>query len=184
MMTTHKLKRWGLRGCGTLLGVMMALALGNPAVQAAERIVLTYGSLSMGIPVAELETLAQTGEASGDLSELLSLANQEPENLQRILVESFSINPTVASIALHTPAGERFLDLLGESIQPAAGVGGRSALRATLIAAAADGEISLLEILRLYPSPDIVVKGDRLINAYSQLVAEIAPWLRILTLGQ
>ncbi|WP_008310560.1 alpha/beta hydrolase [Leptolyngbya sp. PCC 6406] len=173
-----------MKWIGAGLGLLGGLGLGPLSATAADRIVLTYGSLAMEIPIAELDTLATTGEVSEDLSQLLGLANQEPAALQKVLLEPVSVNPTVLNIALNTPAGERLLDLVGESIQPLSGVDGRSALRAAILASAADGELSLLEVLRVYPSPDIVVQGDRLISAYGEVLEAIGPWLRILTLGQ
>ncbi len=179
-MAQRTWKTWAQQAA---LGLMVTLAFAAPG-QAAERIVLTYRSLSLPISIPELEAVAQGQEASADLMQLLTLANQTPEGLRQALMSPMAINPTLVSIGLHTPVGEQFLDRLGEAIQPAPGLEGRSALRATLLTAAADGEITLLEVLRLYPSSDIIVQGDHLVAAYSRLIDAIAPWLRILTIGQ
>jgi hypothetical protein len=172
----------GLRTGLTMgVGLMAGLAMAMDSAAAAERVVLTYGSLSLEIPIGELDTLAETGEASEELDSLLALANQEPETLRTALQTPMPVNPLVASLFLSSPPGERLLDLVGESIQPTSGeAGSRSALRAAINTAIDDGEVSLLEVLKVYPSPDIVVQGDRLVETYGKVYELIGPWLEIM----
>lgn len=163
------------------LGMVAGLGLAMDPATAAEQVVLTYGSLSLEIPMTELDTLAETGEASDELTSLLALANQEPETLRTALQTPMPVNPFVANLFLNSPPGERLLDLVGESIQPTSGeAGSRSALRAAITAAVDDGEVSLLEVLKVYPSPDIVVQGDRLVETYGMVYELIGPWLEIM----
>jgi hypothetical protein len=170
----------GITGASAALGLMAGLGLAPGTAHAAERIVLTYGSLAMTIPVEELDALATTGAASPELNSLLDLAGQDPETLRTALNSPVSINPLAANILLNTPPGERLLDLVGEAVQPTSGAeGSRSALRSALVASAADGEVSLLEVLRVYPSPDIVVQGDRLMDTYGQVFDLIGPWIEL-----
>lgn len=166
------------RWFGTGLGLLAGLGLGMGSALGAERVVLTYGPLAMEIPIAELDNLAATGQPSEELNSLLELANQEPDTLRSALQSPLTINPLVANLFLSSPPGERLLDLVGESVQPTSGVeGSRGALRSAILASAADGEVSLLEVLKVYPSPDIVVQGDRLVEAYGQIYELIGPWL-------
>jgi thiamine pyrophosphate-dependent acetolactate synthase large subunit-like protein len=52
----------GLRTGLTMgVGLMAGLAMAMDSAAAAERVVLTYGSLSLEIPIGELDTLAETG---------------------------------------------------------------------------------------------------------------------------
>ncbi len=81
------------------------------------------------------------------------------------------------SLALNTPPGDWVLDRVGESIQTSSGAGNPFALRASLLAAANDGQLSLLEVMKVYPSPDIVVQGDRLLESYGELMGLLEPFL-------
>ncbi len=154
-----------------LVGLMSA-----QAAIAADRVVLTYGFLSMDIPMEDIETFANSGEASGELDELFQLAGQDPEVFRATLNEPVPLNPTVLDFALNTPPGEWMLDQVSETIHPASGEAGRLALRSALIGASAgDNEFTLLEVMQVYPSPDIVVRGDRLLETYSQLYEILEP---------
>lgn len=170
-MTVKWLKRM-------VAGSVMAIAGWLPAQSAiaADRVVLTYGFLSMDIPMEDIETFAQSGDASGELDNLFRLAGQDPEVFRSTLNEPVSINPTVLDLALNTPPGEWMLDKVSESIHPASGGAGRLALRSALIgASSSDNEITLLEVMQVYPSPDIVVRGDRLLETYNRLYDVLEP---------
>lgn len=180
----------GSRVAGLLAGCLAFGVIGQAgSAAAAEKVVLSYGFLSMAIPMEDLETLAETGETSNQLSQLLNLAGQEPDQLQVALNQPIQLNPVVLSLALNSPAGEWMLDQASETIQPASGGAGRLALRSAIIGAAADDdEITLLEVMQVYPSSEIVVQGDRLLdmyNRFSEVLEPLADLAEILgTLGQ
>ncbi|MEM9006999.1 MAG: alpha/beta hydrolase [Cyanobacteria bacterium P01_F01_bin.86] len=165
----------------TLLAVASGLAVilagtGKAAI-AAENVVLTYGFFSTTIPIEDLETLADTGEASNELGQLLDIANQEPAELQTALNQPIELRTTVLDLALNSPPGEWMLDRVSETIQPASGEGGPLALRAAIIGASADdNQITLLELMQVYPSPEIVVQGDRVLEAYNYVSDVIEPF--------
>ena len=143
---------------------------------AADRIVLTYGYLSMDIPMEELTTFAETGEPSDELARLLNTAGQDPAMFRSTLNEPVELSPTVVDFVLNTTPGEWMLDRVSETIHPASGQGGRLALRSALIGAAADdGEITLLEVMETYPTPEIVVRGDRLLETYNRIYEVLEP---------
>ena len=165
-------KFWVLAGC-VLMG--LGLSQAQPAI-AADTILLTYGFLSMDIPIADMETFAAGEEPSGELSELLTLAGQEPDTLRTSLNTPIPVNTIVLDVVLNSPPGEWVLDTVSETIQPTSGVAGRSALRAAIVGAAADDDtLTLLEVMQVYPSPDLVVQGDRLMETYSQLYEMLEP---------
>ena len=157
-------------------GIAVILASTAQSVIAAERVVLTYGFFSMSIPIEDLEMLAETGETSGELEQLLDMANQEPEELRTALNQPVELPLTVLDLTLNSPPGEWMLDRVSETIQPASGKGGRSALRAALIGASADdNQLTMLELMQVYPSPEIVVQGDRVLEAYGYVSDVIEP---------
>lgn len=150
--------------------------MGQAAI-AAERVVLTYGFVSMDIPIEDLENLTDTGETSDDLEQLLMLSEQEPETVRSTLSRPVAMSPVTLDLALNSSPGEWMLDRLSETIQPASGEGGRSAMRAALVGASSnDGELTLLEIMQVYPSPDIVVQGDRILEAYGFMAEVFEPF--------
>lgn len=159
---------------GSCLAISLVVTVGEAI--AAERVVLTYGLLSMEVPIEDLATFAESGETSGELNQLLELAGQDPESLRSTLNEPIALSPTVLDFALNTPPGEWALDRISETIHPASGQAGRLALRSALIGASADdNEFTLLEVMQAYPSPDIVVRGDRLLETYNRLYDVLEP---------
>ena len=170
-----------IAGWKTLLSMGGCLAVGlaslGASADAAEQVTLTYGFFSMTVPIADLEKLATTGETTGELDQLLEMSNQEPEDLQATLNQPVELKPTVLDMALNSPPGEWMLDRISETIQPSSGEGGRLALRAALIGASAnDDQLTLLELMQVYPSPEIVVQGDRILEAYGYLNQVLEPF--------
>ena len=157
-------------------GLAISLLAGMGEAIAADRVVLTYGFISMNIPMEDLATFAESGETSSELDALLVLAGQDQDVLRSTLNEPISLSPTILDFTLNSPPGEWMLDRISESIHPASGEAGTLALRSALVGASADdSEITLLEVMQVYPSSDIVVRGDRLIETYSQLYDMLEP---------
>ncbi|MGF1568913.1 MAG: alpha/beta hydrolase [Nodosilinea sp.] len=149
---------------------------GIPSASAAEEVVLKYRGLSRSVPVADLAILADTGEAPESVAGLLDQAGQTPEELQALLVRPLAADPVILDQALNSWPGEWALDQLGEAIHPTAGEAQRQALRAALIeSATGDNQVTLLEVLEAYPTPEVVLEGDRIEAAYTQLATFLEP---------
>lgn len=172
----QNIQKWTVAG----LGCLISLGVGLDAAHGAEQVVLTYGDLSLDIPIQDLSDLAETGEPSTELGALLELANQEPATLQEALNGSVPMNAMVLRLVLNSPPGDWLLARVGETIQSDSGEGSDSALKAALEVAADDGQMSLLEVMRVYPSPKIVVQGDRLMDTYGQLYDLFGPWWELI----
>jgi hypothetical protein len=95
----QNIQKWTVAG----LGCLISLGVGLDAAQGAEQVVLTYGDLSLDIPIQDLSDLAETGEPSTELGALLDLANQEPETLQEALNGSIPMNAMVLRLVLNSP---------------------------------------------------------------------------------
>ncbi|MEM9505415.1 MAG: alpha/beta hydrolase [Cyanobacteria bacterium P01_E01_bin.43] len=157
-------------------GTLALLAVGGQSAIAAEKVVLTYGFLSMDIPIEDLAAFAEGEETSNDLEELFTLSGQDPAQMRDTLNTPVSVNPTVLDLALNSPPGEWMLDRVSETIHPASGEAGQLALRAALIGASStDHELTLLEVMQVYPTSEIVVQGDRLVETYSQIYEVLEP---------
>ena len=71
---------------------------------------------------------------------------------------------------LKTTVGEVLLDRVSEVIHTPDNLANRQALRSALVMSALpDGNITLIETLQNYPTPDVHVEGDRLAEVYGFL---------------
>jgi hypothetical protein len=138
-------------------------------VMAAERIYVSYSVLEDSISVDALETYAKTGKLEGDLAAYSRyLDPQQLARLRRVLVTPIKLGPVPVSQFLYAPIGETLLQRLGKVIKTGARQPGFYALRAALILAAADPDgLTLLNVLRKFPTP-----GIRLDLARSLEIAE------------
>lgn len=153
----------------SLLTAAGVVALAIPTA-AAERVILKYSILRGSISVAELRTLANTGEASPALKAYLRLANKKPEELRRILVQKVDVDPVFLSKILNSFAGEYVLEQTSSIIHTPSSNANLQALRGALVTSAVpDGNLRLIEILENYPTSEVHVEGDRLAELYSQL---------------
>lgn len=165
------------------LGLAIAIVtLGNSLPSAAaDSIVLRYMAHRRSVSVDELTTLAETGEVSRPLQVYLRQANRDPEELRRWLTEEIEISPIVLDRALNNPLGNLVLDQVSQTIYTPSQRADRQALRGALILSASDdSKLSLLEVLRNYPTSEVHVDGDRLADTFNRLKAleqTIGPWL-------
>lgn len=161
--------RWSRVILSLVLGGAIAIGAGARA-SAAERVVLKYRWLQRSIPVADLSTLAESGEVSPELEGYLDAANQDPEALRRTLNRDIEMDPVLLDRALNNPIGNVVLDQVSPVIHTRSGRGDRQALRAALVLSASDdGRVSLIELIETYPTQEVYVEGDRLVQAYRDI---------------
>ncbi len=151
------------------LAVGLALVTIFPS-QAAERIVLKYSVLSESVPVSELSELSRSGEVSPALESYLNLANKKPEELRQWLTQSFKIDSVVLSNVLNSFAGKYILGQVGDVIHTPSQRSNTEALRGALVSSAVnDNSVQLIEVLENYPTAELHVNGDRLMELYQKL---------------
>jgi len=144
----------------------------SSAAVAAEKVVLKYSAIRMTLPVSELEIFAETGEMSPGLEMLLGKAKKDPEAVRSSLTRRVKVSQSFLDGALNSKVGEIILDEVGQVIRTPSGNANREALREALVLSATnDSEITLLEAMKNYPTPEVYVEGDRLVEAYGNLVA-------------
>ncbi|MEO1347728.1 MAG: alpha/beta hydrolase [Cyanobacteria bacterium J06635_15] len=132
--------------------------------QSAEKIYIDYGLFGRVLPTSSLEAFAEDSIVDDELAAYLDdLSPSSQQEFQRILstplpalgsstFEQIS-DPFVLSQWLYTPMGDIFLASLGLLIQTQSGQNGQQALRAAMILAAADpAGLSLINIIRFYPT--------------------------------
>lgn len=159
----------------------MALLIVAPAAPAAEEVVLRYRGLGRTVAVADLATLAATGEAPANVAGLLNQVNQRPETLQSVLNHRIEVDVVVLDKTLNSLPGEWLLDQLGQAIRPASGEARQQALRSALVLSASDdGELTLLEVLQNYPTETVVLEMDQVESLVSQIEERLQPLSRLL----
>ena len=149
--------------------IITTILLANPA-QAADRIIFKYGFLRESISVAELTTLAQTGETSSSLRAYLRMANQKPEDLRNLLTQELEVEGVLLYKILRSVPGELMLDQVSEVIHTPSNRANRQSLRSALVKSALDdNQVTLIEIMQNYPTTDLHVEGERLADIYQQV---------------
>jgi hypothetical protein len=147
-----------------LLGSWVALV--NTA-HGAEYVVLKYSILRESISVKELGELSRTGKVSPTLQFYLKLANKDPKELQRWLNRPFAVEQTTLSKVLNSFVGGYVLNQVGEVIHTPSKRANKEALRGAIITAAEnDNSVQLIEVLENYPTKEVHLEGDRLMELY------------------
>lgn len=153
-----------------LLGALPISVLPTP-VLAAERIYASYSVLERSISVDALETYAKEGKLDEDLAVYARyLTPQQLAQLRRVLLARADLSAVAISQFLYTPVGETLLQRLGQVIQTESRQPGFYALRGALILAAADPEgLTLLNVLRKFPTRSIRIDLSRSLKIAEQL---------------
>ena len=148
------------RLAAALLGLSLAVGVGSPAALAAENLVFVSGAFRRSISVADMEYLAQTGQARGLLSDVLAIAKQQPQEMAKLLKMELSLPIVLTSRLLSTRIGEAILARVGRIVYPLkASSVGVPALRAAVIngLAQGDGRLSAIGFLKAYPTDEMEV---------------------------
>jgi hypothetical protein len=147
-----------------LIVLLGAFSYSSPA-EAAQSVVLKYSILQESVSVPELSNFAKTGELSDSLRAYLRLAKRDPDELRRVLRQEFSVNPIFLYQLLNSRLGEVMLDQVSEVVHTPTNRANRESLRGALVSSTlGDGKITLIELLENYPTPEVHVEGDRLVE--------------------
>ncbi len=155
-------------------GLLMAVALslgGSPA-GAAEQVVFVSGAFRRSIPVADLERLANTGEAVGLLGDALRIGGQNPADIGRLLNRKVPLPLVLTTRLMSTRFGEAALARLAAILYPlkAPGVGVVALRSATILGIqAGDGSLSVVGFLRSYPNDELAINLPALQSALAGL---------------
>ncbi len=148
-----------------------ALGLGllgaSPAALAAEQLVFVSGAFRRSIPVADMEHLAQTGEARGLLADVMSFGRQKPAEVSKLLKQELSLPIVFTSRLLSTRIGEAILTRVATIVFPLkAKAAGVPALKAGVINGLAQGNGTLTAVgfLKAYPNDEIEVSIPALLQ--------------------
>lgn len=154
-----------------LVIIAITLFFGESAI-AAEKVIIKYKIFQAPISVAELTTFAETGEASSGLKFYLKATRQNPDDVQKVLMREADVNVVTLEQALNNPVGGLLLDQINFVVHPRAKVVNRQAIRSALVLSASeDNKISLIEVIQNYPTSEVEVEGERIVQAYRKISA-------------
>lgn len=156
---------------GIALSVLGWLVLSPGAVQAADRIYISYGILERSIAVSSLEAYAKEGTIDDDLAVYAQYGDaKQLAQLKSALVARADVNLVTVAQFLYTPQGEVLLKRLGQVIQPESRDSGFKAIRAALILAASDPEgLTFLNVLRRFPTRSLRIDIARSLQIAASL---------------
>jgi len=168
MTTRSALLKRALRTCG-IVGSWLAI-LGRPGL-GAERVSFQYGAFERSLSVRSIEVYVREGYVDGELAPYIQLAPPDSiEALRDVLLTRADIDPVAIAQFLYTPQGEALLQRLGEAIQTGSGESGFKGLRSATILAAADEEgLTLLNVLRYFPTYTLHVDFNQTIRMAQEL---------------
>lgn len=163
-----------MKAFATFATGLITIALTTVPGRAAETLIVDFGPLSRSVSVDSLEAFAEDGIVHDDLEFYIQLLEPERQaDLQRALTASRDIDLVKISQFYYTPIGERLLAYIGTLFQTGARLNGQKAFRAAVIATAAeDSEISLMDVLRNYPSESVRVNLPEVIRGAREVITE------------
>lgn len=154
----------------SLISILLSFFTSTFQAKGAESIVLKYGFLQDSISVSDLNKFAQTGEKSLKLNMYFKLAKQNPQKIREILNKNIQVNGVALSSMLNNPLGNILLDSVSEVITTPNEKASRQSLRGALITSAMnDNQLNLMEVMMNYPTQEVHVKADRLLEIYQQM---------------
>ncbi|MEY2983391.1 MAG: hypothetical protein RLZZ568_8, partial [Cyanobacteriota bacterium] len=119
------------------------------------------------ISVQELGELSRTGKVSPSLKSYLNLADKNPEELRYWLNRPFAVEQTTLARVLNSFVGGVILNQVGNVIHTPSNRANQEALRGAIITAAGDDDsVQLIEVLENYPTKEVHLDGDRLVELY------------------
>jgi Alpha/beta hydrolase of unknown function (DUF1400)/Acyl-coenzyme A:6-aminopenicillanic acid acyl-transferase len=141
----------------------------NSANYEAKKLVLEFGPFRPSITIGEMTRFVETGELSRGWRFYFSVANIDPEGLRKALAQQIKVDVGFLDKQLNNLLGEFVLYEVGQVIHTPSGRANIEALRsAVVLSAAADNQITPLELLQTYPLQQIHLDGVRLARLGSQ----------------
>ncbi|MEA5601148.1 alpha/beta hydrolase [Nostoc sp. UHCC 0252] len=152
------------------LGVGAFVLLSSSNANAAEQVILKYGTFQGQVSVQELTQFTETGKTTPTLRGYLEAAQQDPAVARKALKAPIKADAAFLDSLLSSWAGPILINQIGEVVRPPAGELNQQALRSALgKSIQQNGEVTLLGAIQNYPSTSVELEGDRLISVYERL---------------
>jgi hypothetical protein len=148
----------------------LSLAIAAAPCIAAEQVVMKYQIFRRSVAVTDLTQFAETGETSRPLRAYLRMSGQNPTKIRETLTKPVKADAVTLDQVLNSFVGDIALGQLTQYIYTSSRKEDGKAIRAALVlSASGDNEISILEILQNYPTQEVILDGDKIIDAYQEI---------------
>jgi hypothetical protein len=142
---------------------LVALKPSSSPDLANKSLVFQFGPFGRSISLQNLTRFAETGEISRGWRFFFNVAGVDPENVRTALNQEVSVSLGFLDRTLNNVLGEFLLYQVGQVVHTRSNTANIQALRAaSVLAAADDNHLSLLEVLQQYPTPQVYINGLRL----------------------
>ena len=154
-----------------VLGVSASVLLSTTDANAAERVILKYGSFQEAVSVSELNQFVETGKTTPTLDAYLKVARQEPSLARKALTAGIKADPAFLNNLLSSWAGPILLNQIGDVVHPPiTSQSDERALRSALASSISqNGGVTLLGTIRNYPAAEVEIEGERIVPVYRRL---------------
>ncbi|AFZ46345.1 protein of unknown function DUF1400 [Cyanobacterium stanieri PCC 7202] len=158
------------------LSVFLFTLIPSLGAIAAERVVIRYHNHRIPIRVSELSEFSRTGRMSLSLQAYFRVSGQDPQRMRTALNREVPVNAVTLSRTLNSPLGLMVLNPLGEVITTPSNRANTESLRGALVTSALnDNRVSLIEVIENYPTEEVHIHGDRILETYQTMARIINP---------
>ena len=152
-----KLTKFVSIGIALFLGTSTSI-LSSSRAFGAEKIVLTFGPIRQAINISDLEDFAKDGKTTPTLQQIIQFSKMDAQILRGLIGLEIGLKPAALARVVYSAPGEKITDEIGQVIRTQRRTEGGKALRAAVILSAGDdGKVSLLEVFKKYPLPEVYV---------------------------
>jgi hypothetical protein len=142
---------------------LIALEPSDSPALANKELRFRFGPFGRSMSMQDLTRFAETGELPSGWGFFFNVAGVDPEIVRSALTQEVSVSLRFLDQTLNNLLGEYLLYQVGQVIQTRSNTANIQALRsASVLSAADDNHLSLLEILQRYPTPQVTINGARL----------------------
>lgn len=164
-----KLTKFVSIGIALLLGASASIVSSSRAF-GAEKVVLTFGPIRQTINISDLEDFAKDGTTTPTLQQIIQFSKMDAQILRGLIGLEIGLKPANLARVVYSAPGEKITDEIGQVIRTQRRTESGKALRAAVILAAGDdGKVSLLEVLKKYPLPELYVDVDSIGTAVGKV---------------
>lgn len=153
-----------------ILGASAGVLLFSTNANAAEQVILKYGSFQGKVSTNELNQFVKTGQTTPVLKAYLQASRQTPAVARKALTAGIKADPAFLDSLLSSWAGPVLVDQIGSVVSPPGKELDSTTLRTALSESIKqNGEVTLLGAIRNYPTTSVELRGDRLVSVYERL---------------
>jgi predicted dienelactone hydrolase/ABC-type amino acid transport substrate-binding protein len=154
------------------LGCSIGLGMVAPnTVQAANKVSAIYGPLEVSVSVSDIETFVKTGAMADSLKTYAQILGPKQQlELRSVLQEKLQTDTRALERFGNTTMGKNLLKRLSNVLQVDPGQDGGTLLFKGMLAAAQDPQgLSVLSLIRRFPSDNLRIKVEPLLTAQKEL---------------